>query len=603
MIRKLGLLSLGAGAALLLLPDLSRAQVNVQWVTFTKTPSKLTVTPSALSDSDTQIQFRTGDLNKDGWADVVGMRKQQASQLGKRADFLLMNDHGVLKDQTALYASASDVGGDMGFLTPTNTRESQIIDVNGDTWPDVITSVTLSDGDPKYISHPRVYINLGVDGGGNWLGLRYEEARIPQLKTVGNLAVAPRFCGLGAADVTGDGFPDLYFVDYDGTETNISEPAAWDLNDRLLVNDGNGFFTDQSATRFTPTQLLSAFGADVEALDINGDGFNDIGKDTTLNPPTAVRILYNNPANVGNFTAMGVSDLGSSSPYGMDYGNLNNDGIMDVAIADDGSDRFRLGSGFDGLNKVIWGPLKTYSFVTGGDDGFGHNVYIRDLDGNGWNDVLITDVDGDLVGCGRRLHIYHNLGTVPGDMNIVLKEESQLANGGTGTGWKGVVGMTAADEKGMYDVGFGDFDHDGDLDILLATCTGGGTYWQNQTAPPTCQTNLGFAGPGSMAFSVCGEDLTQNASLAQMNLTGAAASQPMFIPIGLVNNPVGLKGGTLVPNPILTIVSGFNTSGTGTFTAPFPGTAGTNVHLYMQVIVKNGTVYEFSNALDVLIGF
>src|SRR5262245_47303019 len=54
-----------AAGALLLLPDVSRAQLDVQWVTYTKQPSKLPVAPLAISDSDTQAQFRTGDLNKD----------------------------------------------------------------------------------------------------------------------------------------------------------------------------------------------------------------------------------------------------------------------------------------------------------------------------------------------------------------------------------------------------------------------------------------------------------------------------------------------------------------------------------------------------------
>ena len=64
----------------------------------------------------------------------------------------------------------------------------------------------------------------GVDGAGNWLGLRFENARFPQLLTLpGGLAVAPRFCEVAAGDVSGEGFADLYFSDYDGTETGIPE--------------------------------------------------------------------------------------------------------------------------------------------------------------------------------------------------------------------------------------------------------------------------------------------------------------------------------------------------------------------------------------------
>ena len=53
------------------------------------------------------------DLDRNGWLDVVCMRKQSASMPGKRTNVLLMNVNGVLTNQTSLYATASDApGGD-----------------------------------------------------------------------------------------------------------------------------------------------------------------------------------------------------------------------------------------------------------------------------------------------------------------------------------------------------------------------------------------------------------------------------------------------------------------------------------------------------------
>jgi hypothetical protein len=606
MLSKSVQLALAAGSALLLLPVAAAAQsANNPWVTFTKHPEKLAVTPTTLTDSDTQVLFRMGDFDQDSWDDVAAMRKEQASQPGKRASYLLMNINGVLTDKTAQYASTSDTVGDDGFLTPRNTREVAIGDINGDGLLDMVTANSISDGDPKYLSHPGAYINLGFSGG-NWLGFQNQNARVPQLFTFANppLAVAPRFCGMGLGDVTGDGSPDVYFVDYDTTETNIIEAPNADLNDRLLVNDGNGFFVDGSQASLTSAQLVSAFGADAEMADVNADGLLDIVKDTTLGSPRNVRIIYNNPANVGNFKTMGLQDIGTGSPYGMDMGNLNNDQFMDAVIVDDGADKFRLGTGYDALNRLIWGPLKGFSFITGSDNEFGHNPYIRDLNGDGWNDVLITDVDGDLTGCDRRLHIYHNKGTIPGNMNLLLWEETELATGGEfGTGWKGVVGLTAADATGSYDVGLDDFDKDGDVDMLLATCSGT-TYMQNELnpVPPVCQTDMGFGGPGSMTFSICGDDLTQIHSFATMELNGATPSAPLFVALGLSSGPVPFKGGLLVPFPILSIVSGLMTDAGGDFNSPVPGSAGTPVHVYMQCITKVGSVYDFSNGLDVLLG-
>jgi FG-GAP-like repeat len=568
-------------------------------------PAKLAVSPLAISDASTQVVFRTADLDKDGWVDVVAARKSQGSQVDPRPNLLLMNVHGVLTDKTAQLASASDVPGDQGFLTPTNDREIDIADVNGDGWLDVVTAVALADGQPKAISHPRVYINRGKDGAGHWLGLRNEDARIPQLLTTGGLAVAPRFSGVAIGDVTGDGFPDLYFVDHDGTGTGIPEPAAWDLDDRLLVNDGNGFFTDQSAARFTPAQLASTFGNDVQMADLNADGRLDIVKVNTSTPPLVVRGLYNSKVTVGNFTAMGSSDFGTGAPYASACGDLNHDGFIDIAIGDDGPDRYRFGIGYDLLGRVIWGPPKTFAYVTGADDTLGHSVYLRDLDANGWNDVIVTDVDSDLPGCTRRLHIYHNLGSVAGDVNLVLREESELANGGSGPGWKGVVGMTAADEQGTYDVGFGDFDRDGDIDLLLGTCSGT-TYWQNEIdapLPQKCQTDLGFAGPGNMAFSICGDDLTYAGSLATLTVTGAPPNAALALAMGLTANPFPFKGGLLVPMPFFSILGGFTASGAGTFSLFVPGSPGGPLPIIMQFLSKSGANVGLSNALSVELGF
>ena len=111
---------------------------------------------------------------------MVAVRKQQASQLGKRTAVLLMNVHGVLTDKTAQYASASDAGfGDQGFLTPCNNREVAIGDVNNDGWLDVVTARLAQRWQPE-VHQPSARLHEPRQGwSGNWLGLSYEEARFP----------------------------------------------------------------------------------------------------------------------------------------------------------------------------------------------------------------------------------------------------------------------------------------------------------------------------------------------------------------------------------------------------------------------------------------
>ncbi|MFO0985233.1 MAG: VCBS repeat-containing protein [Planctomycetota bacterium] len=564
----------------------ARAQFDNQWVEFVKDQTRL-ADDWIKADAD-EKDYAVGDIDLDGDLDVVVVRKEPAATLGKRINALLMNENATLVDRTALYAVDSDVPGDLGFLTPTNDRDVQMVDLDLDGWPDLITSVTLSDGAPKYISHPRVYVNKGAISG-VWQGLRYEDARFPQLFTVGGVPVAPRFCSVAAKDVTGDGYPDLYFADYDSTETGIGEPPANDLNDRLLVNDGRGFFNDESFTRMTSDMLLSAFGVQAKIADMNGDGAADVVKDTALQAPQYVAVAYNDPGNIGYFNIF-QNNFHSFAPYHIDIGDLNNDARLDLVVGDDNADRYRYNLGNDALNRVIWGTAKKFTFLDGKDDGFPGNAYVADLDHDGWNDVLVTDFDVDLPGCSRRTHIYHNPGGTPGAEILLVEEVEKTGSGG----WKGAKGFLVGDLKGTYDVAIFDLDDDGDLDILLGRCTG--TFlWLNQLV---CQADLGYGGPGDSQLSLCGKALSSGNS-AHLLLEHAPPSAPCFM-IGSVNsNPTSIYGGTLVPAPPFTIVS-LTSNPAGKITVPgIPGGGGP-FSFYLQAVIPDATQpkgYQFSNAI------
>jgi hypothetical protein len=139
--------------------------VRGQWVEFVEDPARL-VAPPAVGAADTEEKdYAWGDVDGDGDIDLVVVRKEPFTTPGRRANVLLMNEGGVLTDRTAQYASASDVPGDQGFLTPTSDRDVALADVDGDGWLDSITAVALTDNEPKHLSHPRIYVNKGeIDG-------------------------------------------------------------------------------------------------------------------------------------------------------------------------------------------------------------------------------------------------------------------------------------------------------------------------------------------------------------------------------------------------------------------------------------------------------
>jgi hypothetical protein len=516
----------------------ARAQFGNAWVGFAKDQGKLA---DAWTKTDAQEKhFAPGDLDLDGDVDLVMVRKQPFDTGGKQAGALLMNEGGVLTDRTALYASTSSLPGDAGLSTPTNAKRARLADLNGDGWLDLVTVSTINEGNPKSISHPRVYVNLG--GSPAWLGLRHEDERVPQLFTTGGQPAPPRFMSVGVGDVDLDGALDLYCVDMDSpTDGSPAEPGGTDLNDRLLMNDGAGAFADESALRMTTAMLNSAFGVEAWIEDMNQDGTRDVTKLTTLTTPIFyVSIAYNSAANPG-FFALFHDNIHTFQPYAMDVGDLNNDGRLDLMVGDDSADRYRYNTGVDALGRAIWGASKTYAFLSGGDDGFTGITQDVDLDLDGWNDVVVASNDVDVGPCARRTHIYHNPGGAIGSQ-ITLVEEAQQSS--TTSGWKGVVGMTVAELEKSYDVAIFDLDGDQAPDMVLGRCNEVSVWLSTME----CAADLGSGGPGNARLTLCGEPLATGQS-ANLLLSGAPALAPVFLVISAESTPLAILGGTLLANP------------------------------------------------------
>lgn len=414
----------------------------IEWPRFEdETITRLIADPS-ISTADTQEKdYAWADVDKDGDIDLIVVRKQPWNTEGRFRNVLLMNEgivdghavNGVLVDRTAKYASAADDGG-QGFLDLTNDRDAHLVDLDGDTWVDLVTSTTYGSGLPKTISHPRIYMNLGeVDG--VWQGFRYEQARTP------TMPITPHFCGVGVGDINNDNAPDLYFVDYNN-----------DLEDRLWINDGTGFFTDETLARLTFEMRESDFGVHAVIADLNNDGAADIVKDrgsTASTPPLRVSVTWNDPDAPGVFETFEVVHNGF--PYHIAVGDLNSDGLLDIVIDDDGLDRYLLnqGNGPDGQADFINLQFPPAS------DSFGGNIVIHDINQDGFDDVVIADVDVDCCGCGRHMHIWRNLGDTP---NVSFVEE---------TG-----GIPDSARTGTHDVAIVDLNGDQWDDMVIGTCTG-----------------------------------------------------------------------------------------------------------------------------------
>jgi len=414
-----------------------------QWINFNdETDQRIVVSNVTGNDDinavdDQEKDLAVGDFDNDSFMDLVVVRKAPFSSPGGKTDLLFMNRNGVLEDETDIYAPE--------FLSnESDSRDVISVDVNNDDWLDLFVISTFGD-------QPQLFINQGNDINGNWQGFVDESST--RLPTV-NVAII-QFCAGWGGDLTGNGFPDLYMVNYDGSGLAL---------DILFINDGTGHFTEETQSRMGDLRN-SSFGTGVEFHDVDNDNDLDIIKNLGLFniPPfndKGTLVLFNN----GDGTFTNWHKLPGEASYMFTAGDLNNDGMMDFYEVDDAPDYVNSITGFvvDQSLTVSTSPLPT----TRTDD-WGGNVKMVDLDGDGDLDVGLSSVDTDEPPCetgpNRRFIIFENDGLFSG--NLIHPY------GATMSPWN----------ISTYDHDYIDINNDGYMDIILGTCDGYRIFVQEVT--------------------------------------------------------------------------------------------------------------------------
>ena len=166
-------------------------------------------------------------------------------------------------------------------------------------------------------------------------------------------------------------------------------------------------------------------------------------------------MAYNNPLNVGHFSAYDV--VYQQSPTFVIAGHLDDDGRLDLVITDDGADRYLMNVGNDenGFAQFLAHALPQAS------QGFGNNSLSIDLDNDGAEDILITDVDMEIAGCNRYTRLYRGQG---GDEFPVFQEQQTF--------------LPLGERQGTHDAAIFDIDGNGCLDLILGRCVGT-RIWMN----------------------------------------------------------------------------------------------------------------------------
>ena len=410
---------------LLLLCILCPQLLTAQWLEWQDiTSTNVTLTTVSNSD-DEEKDISAGDLNNDGWIDVIVVRKEPFSNpaQSQQADLLLINENGELVDRTNEYAPE--------FITiPTYARDVLIWDLDGDGWDDVIIANTFE-------QEPLYYQNLGNDANGDWLGLDEQSAtRFPPMDE-GD----PLICAVWAGDINGDGYDDLYFLNYAQSGTS---------KDYLFINDGTGNFVNETETRLGDLRN-SAFGTAVEIHDMDNDGDLDIVKTSVLFDVLpwddgGTFLLYND--GTGNFSDWQKISTTDDS-YMFNIQDINLDGKLDLYVVDDFTDYQLIAGTITADSNIDYTETDVVSSRT---SGFGGNVHAADLDLDGDVDYAVADVDVDIPPCtsNRDFAIFEN-------------------DAGT------IVDPYTANEPfdgNAYDFAFLDVNNDGLEDVFIGQCSG-----------------------------------------------------------------------------------------------------------------------------------
>jgi hypothetical protein len=297
-------------------------------------------------------------------------------------------------------------------------------------------------------------------------------------------------------DINNDGLLDLVVVNYVSWEAAKEPHCEIDgkpdychprfykpLPNQLFLNNGDGTFADISAQ--AGIRAYPGKGMGVGVADYDGDGLPDIFIANDKLP----NFLFHNKGS-GRFeevaaeAGVALPDNGNViSSMGVDFRDLNNDGYPDISIVALQNETFPVyeNTGKGGFTEITGKSGMTLLSTPMS----GYSPNIADFDNDGWKDIFVSRGDVASPNVAGR---------------VAVNQPNTVFRNIQGNKWSALTaeaGFASQPPKRHRGSAFGDFNHDGKLDLVVTAIGAPAEIWINDRSNSNHWLELALQGTKS----------------------------------------------------------------------------------------------------------